>query len=101
MASRFVSTFLWDQSGFVLSSESLLMGTSVVLGLLVGLVSIRDGLVMEFEDFSEAIGFLNQTYEYSGVVGNGGNTTQGGFFRDTFDGDDETDIFWLGDSSES
>jgi len=93
MLRRFYSLFIRQEGGFVLSSEALLMGTSVVLGLLVGLVSVRDSLVMEFEDFSAAIGFLNQSYNYTGAVTNAGTaTSQGGLFDDTQDGDDSTTI---------
>ena len=102
MARGFVAGFLRQDAGFVLSSEALLMGTSVVLGLLVGLVSVRDGIVDEFEDFSEAIGFLNQSYSYSGAAGNGDvSSTQGGFFADSLDGDDATDILFVGEDPES
>lgn len=93
MFRRFYSSFIRHEAGFVLSTEALLLGTTVVLGLLVGLVSVRDSFVMEFEDFSNAIGFLNQSYSYTGAVTGGGTaTTQGGLFGDTFDGDDETAI---------
>jgi hypothetical protein len=102
MVRGYVLAFLCQEEGFVLSSEALLMGTSVVLGLLVGLVSVRDSLVMEFEDFSEAIGFLNQSYTYTGIAGNGGaSSTEGGLLNDSLDGDDQTQIFDLGEGPES
>ncbi len=97
-----VLAFLRQEEGFVLSSEALLMGTSVVLGLLVGLVSVRDSLVMEFKDFSGAIGFLNQSYTYTGIAGSsGGSSTEGGLFGDGLDGNDGTLINLLGDDPEA
>lgn len=94
--------FLCQEEGFLLSSEALFMGTSVVIGLLVGLVSVRDSLVMEFEDFSEAIGFLNQSYSYSGIAGNGSApSTEGGLLNDSLDGDDQTQIIDIGEEPES
>lgn len=102
MVKSNVLGFLRQEEGFVLSSEVLLMGTSVVIGLLVGLVSVRDSLVMEFEDFSEAIGFLNQSYTYTGIADNGGaSSTAGGLLNDSLDGDDETQIIDLGEEPES
>jgi hypothetical protein len=98
MVRHLFSRFLYHESGFILSSESLLIGTTAVVGLLVGLVSIRDGVLDEFEDFSEAIGFLDQSYSYTGVSGNGNDaTTEGGLFEDTLeDGDfEEMDLAGL------
>ncbi|MFM7057689.1 MAG: hypothetical protein ACKO2P_12290 [Planctomycetota bacterium] len=93
MSKSYLSRFLQQDAGFVLSSEALLMGTTAILGLLVGLVSVRDSLVEEFEDFSEAIGFLNQSYSYTGVSGNGNDaSTQGGLFEDSLEETDFQDI---------
>ncbi|MFM8477081.1 MAG: branched-chain amino acid aminotransferase [Planctomycetaceae bacterium] len=102
MGHNFLSVFLRQEAGFVLSSEALLLGTSVVLGLLVGIVSVRDSLVEEFEDFSDAMGFLNQSYTYTGVAGNGNSSTSdGGLFSDSLDGDDGTVLLVLGEEPET
>jgi hypothetical protein len=79
--------FLRSEDGFLLSSEALLIGTIAVLGLLVGLVSVRDAVVNELGDFSQAIGLLNQSYNYTGVQDTSG-TTQGGLLADTTDASD-------------
>ncbi len=79
--------FLRSEDGFLLSSEALLIGTIAVLGLLVGLVSVRDAVVNELGDFSQAIGLLNQSYNYTGVIDTSG-TTQGGLLADTLDNSD-------------
>jgi hypothetical protein len=93
MVRHLLSRFLYHEDGFILSSEALLMGTTVVVGLLVGLVDIRDNILEELEDFSEAVGFLNQSYSYTGVIGNGNDaTTEGGLFQDTQEVGDFTDL---------
>lgn len=79
--------FVRSEDGFLLSSEALLIGTIAVLGLLVGLVSIRDAVVQELGDFSQAIGLLDQDYSYDGVSDTSG-TTAGGAFADSSDESD-------------
>ncbi|MFM7038141.1 MAG: hypothetical protein ACKO2L_10495 [Planctomycetaceae bacterium] len=81
------TAFVRSEDGFLLSSEALLIGTIAVLGLLVGIVSIRDAVVQELGDFSQAIGLLQQDYTYAGVSDTSG-TTQGGAFSDTLDQSD-------------
>ncbi|MEY3173590.1 MAG: hypothetical protein RLZZ436_1504 [Planctomycetota bacterium] len=81
-------SFLRSEEGFLLSSEALLIGTIAVLGLLVGLVSVRDAVVQELGDFAQAIGLLNQSYTYTGVQDASG-TTRGGLLADTTDTSDE------------
>ncbi len=81
------TAFVRSEDGFLLSSEALLIGTIAVLGLLVGLVSVRDGVVNELGDFGQAIGLLNQSYSYTGVTDTNA-TTQGGLLADTTDSSD-------------
>jgi hypothetical protein len=79
--------FLRSEDGFLLSSEALLIATIAVLGLLVGLVSIRDSVVQELGDFSQAIALLDQSYFYPGVS-DLTSATRGGLFTDTMDEND-------------
>jgi hypothetical protein len=81
------TAFVRSEDGFLLSSEALLIGTIAVLGLLVGLVSVRDGVVNELGDFGQAIGLLNQSYTYTGVADTNA-TTQGGLLADATDTSD-------------
>ena len=81
--------FIRSEDGFLLSSEALLIGTIAVLGLLVGLVSVRDAVAQELGDFAQAIGLLNQSYSYTGVADSVSGTTRGGTFADTADNSDE------------
>lgn len=60
-------TFIDDQSGFVLSSEFLIIATLVVCGTVVGMASIKDSLVLELHDVSEAVGAVSQSYNVVGI----------------------------------
>ena len=58
---------LWhDQNGFVVTTDALLFGTILVLGSLVGLVTLRDHLVQELGDVGAALGNLNQSFSVEG-----------------------------------
>jgi hypothetical protein len=60
---------LWtDQAGVVISSELLLIVTIAVIGLLVGVVAVRDAVVQELADVAAAVGALDQSYQYNGVT---------------------------------
>jgi len=59
--------FFNDESGFLLSTESLLLGTTGVVGLIVGLAEVRNAAVQELGDFSHAVAMLSQDYEYTSV----------------------------------
>jgi len=60
---------LWQcERGFVVSNELVLIATIVVVGLIVGMATIRDQVVQEFGDTSVGIGALNQSYSFAGVV---------------------------------
>ncbi|MEY3173597.1 MAG: hypothetical protein RLZZ436_1511 [Planctomycetota bacterium] len=96
--------FIADEEGFILSSEALLIATVAILGLLVGITSVRDSVLTELDDFADAMGFLNQAYSYAGVTDAGGTaSTSGGLLEDTFDADDGAPLTledgpgWLGE----
>ncbi|MCU0874361.1 MAG: hypothetical protein MUE50_18665 [Pirellulaceae bacterium] len=58
---------LWgDESGFIVSADLLLISSILVIGLLVGLVSLRDQIVQELGDVAVAVGNLNQSYSFAG-----------------------------------
>lgn len=76
---------IWnDQAGFVVSTELMLVATILVLGVLVGLVSIRDQLVQELGDTAAAIADFNQSFSDSGVTGHS-SSTAGSDFADVID----------------
>jgi hypothetical protein len=67
VAMVFLRRFIQDESGFLLASESVLLGTLVVFGLIVGLTEVRNATVQELGDFSHAISFLSQDFEFTSV----------------------------------
>jgi len=61
---------LWsDDAGFIISAELVLVATIVVIGLVVGLVFVRNQVVQELVDVAQAIGNMNQSYAYGGIFG--------------------------------
>ena len=56
-----------DEAGFVISAELILVLTIAVLGMVVGLASMRDSLTNELNDLSAAFGALDQTYNFRSI----------------------------------
>jgi hypothetical protein len=76
---------LWnDEAGFIVSAELVLIATILVLGMIVGLVSVRDQVVQELGDVALAFGRFNQSYSFSAITGHT-SSTSGGVFEDTGD----------------
>ncbi len=60
---------LWrDEEGFVASSETVLLGTILVLGSIAGLVTVRDAVATEMGDLAHGLMSMNQSYSYAAVV---------------------------------
>ncbi len=57
--------FWHDQRGVVATTDLILIATILVLGTIVGLVTLRNSVVQEFGDLATAIGSLNQSYSYT------------------------------------
>jgi uncharacterized membrane protein len=80
---------LWtDEHGFVVTSELLLIVTILVIGLIVGMVVVRDAVIQELGDVAAAIGALDQSYQYNGTTSacaTQGAFTAGGQFVDATD----------------
>jgi hypothetical protein len=80
---------LWgDESGFIVSTDLVLISSILVIGMLVGLVSLRDQVVQELGDVAVAVGNLNQSYSFGAVtVAFGGYTftVAGSEFADASD----------------
>ena len=80
---------LWrDERGAVISVELVLVATVVVIGVVTGLVSLRDAIVTELGDVAAAIALLDQSYVISGVRGFSA-ATAGAEFIDIRDRGDE------------
>ena len=58
------------EAGFIVSAELVLIATILVIGLIVGMVAIRDQVTAEMKDVAEAIGSLDQSYTFNGIVYN-------------------------------
>ena len=56
-----------DEAGFIISAELVLVLTIAVLGMVVGLVSVRDSLLNEMCDISSAFGAVNQSFDFRGA----------------------------------
>ncbi|MDA1214948.1 MAG: hypothetical protein O2955_20790 [Planctomycetota bacterium] len=83
-----------DEAGFVVSSELVLIGTILVIGLVSGLTSLRDQVVQELGDLALAIASINQSYSYSAVTGHSGSSA-GSIFQDRSDYCDGADSVQL------
>ena len=90
--------FLSDESGFVVSSELVLIATMLVLGLLVGMNTLRNSVTSELNDVADAIGNINQDYSYAGITGHSASVA-GTIFDDVEDfcevGNQAPDTFQL------
>jgi hypothetical protein len=75
---------LWaDQAGFVISTELMIVATILVIGILVGLVAIREQIVQELADVAMAISDVNQSYSFGGVTGHSSSTAGSNFADQT------------------
>ncbi|MCU0872553.1 MAG: hypothetical protein MUE50_09435 [Pirellulaceae bacterium] len=80
-----VLTQLWrDDLGFIISAELVLIATILVIGMIVGLVSLRDQVVQELGDVGAAFSQLVQSYSFSGITGHT-SSTAGSAFADFTD----------------
>jgi Flp pilus assembly pilin Flp len=57
-----------DESGFIVSSELVLIATICVIGMIVGLVEVQWAVVGELNDVGDAIGSLNQSFQFAGFT---------------------------------
>ena len=82
---------LWhDEAGFVVSTDLIMVTTVLVVGMLVGIVTLRDQVVQELGDLASAVGHLNQSYSYTGDTGDGSEVA-GSSYEDLPDLGDEDD----------
>lgn len=89
-----VLTQLWqDDLGFVISAELILVATILVIGMIVGLATLRDQIVQELGDVGAAFSQLVQSYSFSGITGHTSNTAGSAFadFTDFCDDPAEED----------
>lgn len=93
------------QKGFVLTSELIILSTSLVAALVIGLSTLRDSVTSELEDVAEAIGSLDQSYAFDGLINAEGTAeiSGSGFIDsvDTYSGDQSSFTFVASDFSET
>lgn len=81
-----------DEAGFIVSAELVLVSTILVIGMVVGLSEVANGVNQELEDVGSAFGSINQSYCFSGFTGHKG-WDAGSSFNDQADYcDGENDI---------
>lgn len=73
-----------DENGFVVSTELVLIATVLVLGMIVGLTTLRDQVIAELADVAAAFSNSNQSYSFSGITGHS-SSTAGSLFNDNTD----------------
>jgi Flp pilus assembly pilin Flp len=82
---------LWaDEAGAIISAELILVVTILVLGMVVGLTTLRDQVVQELGDVALAIASINQSFSFSGATGHH-SSTAGSIFIDLLDDCDGVD----------
>jgi hypothetical protein len=58
---------LWDDDlGALLATEWVVIATIMILGLIPGLIAVRQGTLSELTEFANATMALNQSYSFSG-----------------------------------
>ena len=93
-----IITRLWNEEvGAIVSAEIMLVASILVLGVIVGLKSVRDSVVTELADVAQAFSNINQSYCYGGVSGHDASSG-GGHFTDRRDFCDDP-YSWGGQNS--
>lgn len=77
-----VCRFWNDQEGFVLTAETVMLGSVLVIGVIAGVSGIRTAVLQELNDVACAIGSLDQSFFFGDVRGHCAFTA-GSFFHDT------------------
>ena len=57
-----------DERAAILSIEMILVATIVVIGLIVGVSSLRDSIVQEMGDAAAGVAALDHSYEFNELV---------------------------------
>jgi len=77
---------LWnDDAGFIISAELVLVATLLVIGMIVGLTSLRNQVVQELVDVGQAVGSISQSYIYAGAKKDCMGRTDGSQYEDKTD----------------
>jgi Flp pilus assembly pilin Flp len=83
---------LWnDDCGALIATEWVFFVTILVLGIITGLIAVRQGIKSELTEVAQAIMALNQSYSFSGEV-NCESSTGGSSATDTTNTISETSV---------
>ena len=67
---------LWnDESGAVVATEYLMLGSIVALGSAAGMAEIRDSMIDEYKDLGQSIRETRQSYSIPGQRGGAAKTS--------------------------
>ena len=92
-------TRFWnDQDGAIVSAELMLIATILVIGVIVGLKSVRDSVVTELADVAQAFANINQSFNFSGSCGHA-TFSAGSSFSDQQDFCDSFGMTGMGGNS--
>ena len=76
---------LWNEEvGAIISAEIMLVASILVIGMVVGLSSLRDSVVTELADVAQALAQVNQSYSFGTIQGHH-SFSNGGAFIDLTD----------------
>ena len=76
---------LWNEDvGAIISAEIMLVASILVIGMVVGLTSLRDSVVTELADVAQALAQVNQSYSFGTIQGHH-SFSNGGAFADLQD----------------
>ena len=82
---RHVLGKLWaDDCGALIATEWVFVATILVLGVITGLVAVRNAVLAELIDFANAVISLNQSFSFTGQS-NCQSSTAGSSFTDAVD----------------
>ncbi len=82
MATCF-TRLLRDESGLVITAELIMIITIAVISLSAGWGAVSQMLASELADVANAVGSLDQSYNYNGISAPGHATCSGGGFNDS------------------
>lgn len=82
---RSVCLSLWrDEHGFLASSETVLLGTILIIGTIAGLTTVRDTIATELGDVAHSLLVMDHSYSYAAAETDCG-TAAGSVYLDRFD----------------
>lgn len=74
-----------DETGFIISSELVLVGTVAVLGMIVGLEAVSSAVIQELNDLAHAFGSMSQSFNFRSISKVGHAWVSGSGFSDRGD----------------